>query len=383
MKVIKKRVASRNPRVQLLTLELLGQAVEMCGLPLHTQVSSKDSIVILSSLVKNRETDGEVKTRLTALVQRWGVKFQDSQDILPGFSELYNSLRQAGVSFGQAEPVRPEPLPQVTNLRPIAPSSTSSSQRLPSQKLEKLKSDLNVVRENVKVTNEMIEASEPGPAVARNEVLTELTNTLRAMQGKLAKLIESVGDDELVGLGIAVKDEVDAALGKYEELKSGRKQPVKQQAQPSFLDMDLELPPGPKPVPVEKPREPPPSNSLPFDIFGSAPAPVHPTVPNSMVFPPVPPKVPESRPVQAPAFDAVFAPPPAQPLYQSPQPPTYSGFPPTTGVGYSPAPGYGTPSQPQQPVVHQPRIKHNMGEGEEAKKTEDKPKDFFDDLVQL
>ena len=387
MKVIKKRVASRNPKVQLLTLELLGQAVEVCGLPLHTQVSSKDSIVILSSLVKNRETDAEVKARLTALVQRWGVKFQDSQDILPGFSELYNSLRQAGVSFGQAESARPEPLPQVANLRPIAPSATSSSQRLPSQKLEKLKSDLNVVRENVKVTNEMIEASEPGPAVARNEVLTELTNTLRAMQGKLAKLIESVGDEELVGLGIAVKDEVDAALGKYEELKEGRKlqakQPTRQQAQPSFLDMDLELPSGPKPAPVERPREPP-SNSLPFDIFGSspAPAPARPAVPDHLVFPSsqVPNRAPESRP--APAFDAVFAPPPAQPQYQSP--PAYSGFPPATGLAHNPVPRYEAPMQaPEQPVVHQPRIKHNMGEGEEAKKAENKPKDFFDDLVQL
>ena len=395
MKVIKKRVASRNPKVQMLTLELLGQAVEACGLPLHTQVSSKDSIVILSSLVKNRETDAEVKARLTALVQRWGVKFQDSQDILPGFSELYNSLRQAGVSFGQAEAVRSEPLPQAVNLRPIAPASTSTSQRLPSQKLEKLKSDLNVVRENVKVTNEMIDASEPGPAASRNEVLTELTNTLKAMQGKLAKLIESVGDDELVGLGIAVKDEVDAALGKYQELKEGRRAPAKppvRQAQPaSFLDMDLELPSGPKPAPVERPREPPPSNSLPFDIFGSspAPAPVRATVPDTITFPSpqVPTRFTESRPVPAPSFEAVFAPPPAQPIYQAPPPQTtYSSFQSAPApAAYSTAPAYGPPLQaPPQPVVHQPRVKHNMGEGmEEGKKSENKPKDLFDDLVQL
>lgn len=403
MKVIKKKVASRNPRVQLLTLELLGQAVETCGLPLHTQVSSKDSIVILSSLVKNRETDPEVKSKLISLVQRWGVKFQDSQDILPGFSELYNSLRQAGVPFsGVAEVPRPvaEPMPQA----PIRPLASSTPSRIPPQKLTKLKADLGVVRDNVKLTNEMMDASEPGPALTQNEVLSELVNTLRAMQGKLGKLIESVGDEELVGLGIQVKDEVDDALRRYQELREGRKTQGKPQAakQMSMLDMDLELPPSaPQTVQVEKPREVAPvsSNPLPFDIFGSTPPPpLRPMQSDPLVF--GAPQVPAfPTDMHSTAFPAAF--PPAQPVaYTAPPavPQSYPAAPvqpvyvaaPVQPV-YAPPPAqqvsYTAPAQPvQKPTYPQePRIKHNMMKGAEENKSADsgKPKDLFDDLVQL
>ena len=195
--------------------------------------------------------------------------------------------------------------------------------------------------------------------------------------------------------------------------------------------MDLELPPQARPAVAERPKEPPPqavSNPLPFDIFGPAPTPV-PTqarndpgqlvfgAPQVVMFPgSVPPPAPDARPqptflpqpVQPPSFSypqppqptfnpppPAYTAPPSQPTVSYPQPSYPSQPAPYAPAGYQPNPspyvpaptGYNVapaPAQPAYPGPPQVRIKHNMSAAEEAKKPQDsKPKDLFDDLVQL
>lgn len=209
--------------MQLLTIELLDLAVDSCSLPLHNQVASKDFTSTISQLTRNRETPQLTREKLAGLVQKWAFKFEHSQDILPGFSELYQILKASGVSF-PAEPVEAKRQRYTNESATYAPSSSSGERRsLPPQRLDKLKRDLGVVQENIELTNEIIDASDPRDDATRNDILCQLVATLRAMESKLMKLISGVDDDELIDISIEIKDKVEFTLQRFDDLRHGRR----------------------------------------------------------------------------------------------------------------------------------------------------------------
>jgi len=69
-----------------------------CNLPLHNQVSSKDFITFLLTLLKTKDSP-EVQFKILILIKRWGIRFENKKDILPNFFETYNSLKNSGVIF--------------------------------------------------------------------------------------------------------------------------------------------------------------------------------------------------------------------------------------------------------------------------------------------
>ncbi|CAG9333142.1 unnamed protein product [Blepharisma stoltei] len=269
IKHIKRRLLSRNAKVLMLTLELLEFMVNNSSLPFHTQVGSKDFLNTFAVMIKNKDSDPQVKEKLKNLVNAWALKFRDCQDILPGFMQLYASLKAGGVQFqndipeespsvstgpmisaptsikpqGQAlyfQQKQPQSQPQSQPQPHSSAPSSSSSRNLPQSKVEKLKKDLEIVKENTTIVNEMIDAASPHENVAKNDTLTELVATLRAMNSKLIKLITNLEDEEMTAYCIGIKDDVDNALKRYEDLKSGKRPaPVVAKQSQDLLGEDL------------------------------------------------------------------------------------------------------------------------------------------------
>jgi hypothetical protein len=67
-------------------------------LPLHTQISTKDFITFMLTLLKTKDSP-EVQFKILTLIKKWGVRFENKRDILPNFFETYNSLMKNGVEF--------------------------------------------------------------------------------------------------------------------------------------------------------------------------------------------------------------------------------------------------------------------------------------------
>lgn len=222
----KKRVISRNPKVQLLTLELLDFTVCNTSLPFHTQVASKDFLATLSQLYRSRDVDSSVRLKLKDIITDWYQKFSDARDILPGFFELYNQLKLGGEE------------PKDTRPRSLILEKNENNKPLPPVKAEKLKKDLQVVRENISLTNEIISAGEKSD----NETLVELVNTLKSMDGKLSKLIEKLEDMDMMQYTLGIKDDLVNTLKKYEDLKQGKSGKI--QEINLLIDMPLETPPS-------------------------------------------------------------------------------------------------------------------------------------------
>lgn len=70
-------------------------------MPVHTQVAAKDFLTILISLLKTRDTP-EVQVKILYLIKKWGNRFEKQKDILPNFSEVYNTLKANSVIFPES-----------------------------------------------------------------------------------------------------------------------------------------------------------------------------------------------------------------------------------------------------------------------------------------
>ncbi len=55
-------------------------------------------------MIKNKDSNPEVRDKLKNLITTWAIKFKDCQDILPGFTQMYNSLKASGVHFDRNLP---------------------------------------------------------------------------------------------------------------------------------------------------------------------------------------------------------------------------------------------------------------------------------------
>lgn len=234
---------SRNAKVLMLTLELLEFMVNNSSLPFHTQLASKDFLNTFSVMIRNKDSDAAVRDKMKHLVTAWASKFRDCQDILPGFVQLYNALVAVGIQFQNElhdtdevyvspKPVTAQPSSASQGLyfQAKQPAPTQSSKSLPPAKADKLKKDLQIVKENTIIVNEMIDATEYNDPNSSNEALTELIATLRAMNQKLVKLLTNLEDEEMIAYCIGIKDDVDNAIKRYEDVKFGRK-PVSSSAQ--------------------------------------------------------------------------------------------------------------------------------------------------------
>ena len=67
-------------------------------MPLHTQISSKDFITFLLTLLKTKDSP-DVQFKILILIKKWGIRFESKRDVLPNFYETFNSLKNNKVVF--------------------------------------------------------------------------------------------------------------------------------------------------------------------------------------------------------------------------------------------------------------------------------------------
>ncbi|KAF8586457.1 hypothetical protein K439DRAFT_1556070 [Ramaria rubella] len=103
-----KRLAHRNPNVQLYALALAEALSKNCTAELHREMASRSFTQGLEKLVTDRMTHEKVKRRALYLISLWTGEFEnDSQ--LSLMEELYNNLKAKNFKFEQiVEPPPPD-----------------------------------------------------------------------------------------------------------------------------------------------------------------------------------------------------------------------------------------------------------------------------------
>lgn len=100
VKGIKKRIGSRNSKVQLLALTLLETIIKNCGDIVHMHVAEKN---VLHEMVKiaRKKPDTHVKEKILILIDTWQEAFGGPRARYPQYYAAYQELLRAGAVFPQ------------------------------------------------------------------------------------------------------------------------------------------------------------------------------------------------------------------------------------------------------------------------------------------
>ncbi|ORY35602.1 hypothetical protein BCR39DRAFT_511030 [Naematelia encephala] len=98
MQSLKRRVASKNGRVQMYALGLIDTCIKNGGDHFLAEIASKEFVDEMSGLIKSPLTNAEVKQMAIRLFQSWALAFQSKKE-LGFFVDVYNELKNSGISF--------------------------------------------------------------------------------------------------------------------------------------------------------------------------------------------------------------------------------------------------------------------------------------------
>ncbi|CAN0907101.1 TOM1-like protein 9 [Linum grandiflorum] len=253
VKGVKKRLGSRNSKVQLLALTLLETIIKNCGDIVHMQVAEKG---LLHDMVKiaRKKPDLHVKEKILSLIDTWQEAFGGPRARYPQYYAAYQELLRAGAVFPQRTeqsapvltPPQTQPLtsyPQKLRNPEFRPEPAESSEsEFPTLNL----SEIQNARGLMDVLSEMLNALDPGNKEGlRQEVIVDLVEQCRTYKQRVVHLVNSTADESLLCQGLALNDDLQRVLAKHEAIASGNaaaKDKPKSNPQPSGSLVDVDGP---------------------------------------------------------------------------------------------------------------------------------------------
>ncbi|XP_026020880.1 TOM1-like protein 2 isoform X2 [Astatotilapia calliptera] len=298
MRALKKRLSSnKNYREVMLALTVLETCVKNCGHRFHVQVANRDFIdgVLVKIISPKANPPTIVQDKVLSLIQAWADAFRSSPD-LTGVVHIYEELKRKGVEFPMADldalspihtPQRGTPEVDPAMVKYLAPTSPDPTTPKPAspvppatqapeipnpitatpEQIARLRSELDVVRGNVKVMSEMLTEMVPGQEEASDlELLQELNRTCRAMQQRVVELISRVSNEEVTEELLHANDDLNNIFlryERYERYRSGRAAQNNGMLTEATEDNLIDLGPGsPAVVTPRITSSPPPSSTV-------------------------------------------------------------------------------------------------------------------------
>lgn len=230
VKGIKKRIGSRNSKVQLLALTLLETIIKNCGDIVHMHVAERDVLHEMVKIVK-KKPDFHVKEKILLLVDTWQEAFGGPRARYPQYYAAYQELLRAGAVFPQRSeqsapvftPPQTQPLtsypPNIrdADARPDAAEASAESE-FPTLSLTEIQNAHGIMD----VLAEMLNAIDPNNKEGlRQEVIVDLVEQCRTYKQRVVHLVNSTTDESLLCQGLALNDDLQRLLARHESILSG------------------------------------------------------------------------------------------------------------------------------------------------------------------
>ncbi|KAL0904063.1 hypothetical protein M5K25_026134 [Dendrobium thyrsiflorum] len=232
VKGIKKRLVSKNPKVQLLALTLLETVIKNCGDIVHLQVAEKDILHEMVKIVKKKNPDIHVKEKILVLIDTWQEAFGGSRARYPQYYVAYQELLRLGAVFPQrserSAPIFTPPQTQPLTSYPPNLRNTNHGEDLPESSAPPPDfptlsvTEIQNARGIMDVLAEMLNALDPGNREGlRQEVIVDLVEQCRSYKQRVMQLVNSTSDEELLSQGLTLNDDLQRVLAKHDAIAAG------------------------------------------------------------------------------------------------------------------------------------------------------------------
>ncbi|KAL3536589.1 hypothetical protein ACH5RR_005050 [Cinchona calisaya] len=232
IKAVKKRLQNKNPKVQLLALTLLETMVKNCGEFIHFQIADRNILQEMVRTVK-KKTDVPVRDKILVLLDSWQEAFGGHGGKYPEYYWAYEELRRSGVHFPQRSiDTAPIFTPPITrHPQPGYGMPSNSSTRLDeamASEMETLSlSNIKSMRDVMDLLADMLQAVNPSDRSAvKDEVIVDLVEQCHHNQKKLMQLLTTARDEELLGQGLELNDNLQNVLAEHDAIASGLPLPI-------------------------------------------------------------------------------------------------------------------------------------------------------------
>jgi hypothetical protein len=295
VKAVKKRLTNKSPTVQLLALTVLETLIKNCGDNVHQQIAEKD---VLNEMVKivRKKADMRVRDRVLVLLDSWQHAFGGPRGRYPQYYMAYHELQKLGVEFPQRDEEHAVPIFTPPQLQPIpnfypstaytnqqsprmVPPRAESNDNLPGMSLTDIQSSHGLIE----VLSEMLSALAPGDRMAlKEDVIVELVEQSRSYQRRVMQLVNTTSDEELLGQGLSLNDDLQRVLAKHDAIASGSPLPKTTESRISRVYDDHD-----EDERDQLSRRPSSQSTSSSGVAGTTPPRIKPTAPQ-LVLPPPP-----------------------------------------------------------------------------------------------
>ncbi|XP_026071754.1 target of Myb protein 1-like isoform X5 [Carassius auratus] len=233
VRAIKKRIlGNKNFNEVMLALSVLEACVKNCGHRFHVYVSTRDFVesVLVQTILPKNNAPVFLQDRVLSMIQAWSDAFRSSPD-LTGVVTVYEDLRRKGVEFPKAELNGCSPIhtPNRTiesavtahtkshSVKSTQTQDTETPVTLSPQQMKTLKSELEVVHNNISVMSDLMSQMQPASLEPSDtELLQQLYSMTKDMQGRMVELIPRLSDDErLIEQLLSANDQVNTTFTQY------------------------------------------------------------------------------------------------------------------------------------------------------------------------
>ncbi|KAI4883891.1 hypothetical protein NFI96_033952 [Prochilodus magdalenae] len=242
VRAIKKRiVGNRNFKEIMFALTVLEACVKNCGHRFHVLVSTREFVegVLVRTILPKNDPPLVLHDRVLSIIQAWADAFRSSPD-LTGVVFVYEDLRRKGLEFPMTEldncsPIH-TPIKRVHDHEfpvnvcetPLSPTRAQSSRKTPTQQnatgpitlspdqVKKLRADLEVVRNNLRVMADLMTQVDPGCIQKSDaQLLQQLYSMSKATQERVVALIPRVSEETLVEQLLVANDDMNTTFKQY------------------------------------------------------------------------------------------------------------------------------------------------------------------------
>lgn len=192
-KMLKSKIMMlKHPRSQMMLFEIIEYTTCKCFGPLHTEFNNRDFLQTVNSIFNQKQLSDEVRNKLLSIIQFWNAFFDNRKDIYPNFSWYFNLIQSRKVPF---PPFKQSPYADqkglASNQQSLGDSRGGSGGPADdhvfdsmNEKQKKLFKDLNLVFDNVKLANDIMDQNE--------QDLEEVMDMIVKTEGKLGPLLDKL-----------------------------------------------------------------------------------------------------------------------------------------------------------------------------------------------